>query len=97
MKYNEQQQIRRNKVEELKKILPNYSYEYKLAQNNSVDLEKEYQKYAKDELEEMKVKASITGRIKTIRGQGKTMFLTMDDEFGSMQVYLRKDAMSEKD
>ncbi len=97
MKYNEQQQIRSEKVKELKKLLPNYSYEYKIAQNNSLDLEKEYSSFNKEELEEMKVKASIMGRIKTIRGQGKTMFLTMDDEFGSMQVYLRKDAMSEKD
>jgi len=38
----------------------------------------------------------ICGRIMTIRGHGKTLFATLSDETGHMQVYLRRDRLGDK-
>ncbi len=38
----------------------------------------------------------ICGRIMTIRGHGKTLFATLSDETGHMQVYLRQDRLGDK-
>ena len=39
---------------------------------------------------------STCGRLMTVRGHGKTVFGTLSDESGKMQVYLRKDRLSDK-
>ncbi|KPK64729.1 lysyl-tRNA synthetase [candidate division WOR_3 bacterium SM23_42] len=39
---------------------------------------------------------STCGRLMTVRGHGKTVFATLSDESGKMQVYLRKDRLGEK-
>lgn len=40
---------------------------------------------------------TIAGRLVTKRGHGKTMFAHLQDRSGRMQLYLRKDALSESD
>ncbi len=96
MKYNEQQQIRRDKLEKLKELVDNYSYDYKNPKSDSLQLKEKYNSLTKEELEENKVLTSIRGRIHNMRLQGKGGFLNVWDETGEIQVYLRKDELSEK-
>lgn len=39
---------------------------------------------------------TTAGRIRSIRGHGKTCFATIEDESGRIQIYLRQDALGEK-
>jgi len=47
-----------------------------------------------DELEGQE--AYVTGRIKSIRDQGKLIFMDLEDESGKMQLFIRKDGIGEE-
>ncbi len=47
-------------------------------------------------LSESAVKVTTCGRMLTVRGHGKTLFATLSDETGRMQVYLRKDELGDQ-
>jgi lysyl-tRNA synthetase class 2 len=49
-----------------------------------------------DTLSESQETVRCCGRILTIRGHGKTMFATLTDSSGKMQIYLRQDRLGEK-
>jgi len=50
-----------------------------------------------DELEAEKPRVKIAGRILTIREFGKTSFLVLSEKTARIQVYCRKDALSERE
>lgn len=49
-----------------------------------------------DKLSKSEERISTCGRIMTVRGHGKTLFATLTDESGHMQVYLRQDRLGDK-
>src|SRR5688500_16947055 len=50
-----------------------------------------------DELEAARVETTTAGRILAIRSFGKASFLVLSDGRSRIQVYIRKDALSERD
>ncbi len=96
MKYNEQQQIRREKLEKLKELVKNYSYEYKIPNSNSLELKEKYDSFSKEELSEKTIAVSVRGRIHNMRLQGKGGFINLWDETGEIQIYLRKDELTDE-
>src|SRR5690606_11375199 len=49
----------------------------------------------KEQLEEMQVKVAVAGRIMTKRGKGKAGFMHIQDRGGQIQIYVRKDQLTE--
>ncbi len=94
----EQQRVRREKMEELKKrsIDP---FGHRFERNTSTGaLRKTYGDHTKEELEEKEIPAfRIAGRIMTKRGKGKAGFAHIMDESGQIQIYVRKDDLSEEE
>ncbi len=96
MKYNEQQLVRQEKLEQLEKLVDNYSYDYKLPESTSLELKTKYDTLTKEDLAAKSIKTSILGRVMTMRDQGKTIFLTVKDDKGTLQVYVKASEISEK-
>ncbi len=94
-KFSEQQLIRREKLEKIKKlgIIPYYS-DFSPSSFSKEIIEK-YDHFNKEELTNKNTSFKISGRIMLFRSQGKTAFLSIKDKDGLMQVYLRKDNISE--
>jgi len=63
--------------------------------HHSAVLKQTYASYAKDELAAKDISVSVAGRIMTKRSKGKAGFLHIQDEKGQIQIYVRKDALSE--
>jgi len=62
---------------------------------NSKELFEKYGDKTKEELAELKPHAIIAGRIMTKRSAGKAGFMHIQDRYGKIQVYCRKDTLSE--
>ncbi|MDD3174963.1 MAG: lysine--tRNA ligase [Candidatus Nanoarchaeia archaeon] len=87
-------QERKNKVDELKEIGINpYPYNYKITKHS-----KQIKEENKDLASETKteIKESVAGRIVLFRRMGKASFLTIQDEDGQIQAYLRSDDIGEE-
>ncbi len=65
--------------------------------HRSSDIVKANADRSKEELAELDQKAVIAGRIMTKREMGKAGFMHLLDRDGQMQVYLRKDALTEEE
>ncbi|MGX7030528.1 lysine--tRNA ligase [Vagococcus zengguangii] len=65
--------------------------------HNSQELHTMYDGFSKEELEEQKNEATVAGRIVTKRGKGKVGFAHLQDREGQIQVYVRKDALTEEE
>ena len=65
--------------------------------HTTVDLEKLYGKFSKEELEAKENETSVTvaGRIMTKRGKGKAGFSHIQDVSGQIQLYIRQDAVGD--
>ncbi len=63
--------------------------------HNTKDLIAEYDQFSKEDLDPKEIPVSIAGRIMTKRGKGKAGFLHLQDIHGQIQVYIKKDAVSE--
>jgi lysyl-tRNA synthetase class 2 len=93
----EQELVRRQKLESLKeKGIEPFGEAFKTTHhsNEIFDL---YKDKTKEELAEMNVPCVIAGRIMTKRDMGKAGFTHLLDRDGQIQVYLRKDVLSELD
>ena len=93
----EQEIVRREKMEALKaKGVDPFGDAFSLTHHSQqiVDL---YGDKTKEELTELNVTVTIAGRIMTKRDMGKAGFMHLLDRDGKIQVYLRKDALSELD
>lgn len=94
-KMNDQLKVRREKMQELRdEGIDPFGHVFKptyLAR----DLDKEFNQYDKEELEQKDVKATIAGRMVAKRGKGKVGFADILDRSGKIQVYVRKDVVGE--
>ena len=93
---SEQEIVRRNKMKDLldKGIDPFGSRYERTANSNSI--KDEYSELTKEELEEKNVVVKIAGRIMTKRRQGKIGFMHIQDRYGKIQIFLKLDALGEK-
>ena len=93
----EQEQIRRNKMEDLRqKGIDPFGSRYERTENSKT-LKEKYAAYSKEELHELNKTAKVAGRIMTKRCKGKVGFMHIQDKFGQLQVYLRFDILGEEE
>ncbi len=93
--FSEQELVRRSKVETLiNKGVEPFGNRFDVT-SNSKDIKDAYDKYTKEELDEMVLPVVIAGRIMTKRVKGKAGFMNIQDKFGQIQVYLKLDLVGE--
>jgi lysyl-tRNA synthetase class 2 len=91
----EQELIRIEKMQALKdKGVEPFGSAFKRS-HRSLEIIELYQDKSKEELTELNQKVIIAGRIMTKRDMGKAGFMHLADRDGQMQVYVRKDALSD--
>ena len=98
-KRSEQELIRREKAENLKALgIDPFGHSVKCS-HNSVKVKEDFKNYTKEELHEMENPpvVSLAGRLMTIRCKGKVSFAHIQDQYGQIQIYLRKDNMNEEE
>ncbi|MHC1735118.1 MAG: lysine--tRNA ligase [Erysipelotrichaceae bacterium] len=94
---SEQEIVRRKKADDLAAMgIDPYGSAFKPTHRSKQILDT-YGDKTKEELIEMNVSAVIAGRIMTKRDMGKAGFMHLLDRDGQIQVYLRKDALSEEE
>jgi lysyl-tRNA synthetase class 2 len=88
--------VRREKMEELRnRGIDPFGGRFERA-NYSAELQETYDSFSKEELAEKEATAIIAGRIMTKRGKGKAGFAHLKDKQGTIQIYVRKDAVGEE-
>ncbi|MDD3453789.1 MAG: lysine--tRNA ligase [Bacilli bacterium] len=93
--FSEQELVRREKAEELKNLgIDPFGHKFDIT-GDSKSLKEKYEQYTKEELHEKEEKATIAGRIMTKRCKGKVGFMHIQDKFGQIQIYVRKDALGD--
>lgn len=91
-KLNDQMLIRREKLEKIRELgFAPYGQKFEWTHHTA-----DIMAHAK-ELEEKETSVKLSGRLMLIRGHGKTAFAVLRDEKGDIQVYFRKDTLSEKE
>ena len=91
-KFNDQEIIRRNQLEELRKNNQDPFKIDKFARNfNTLSFKNKYDKFSKEELHNSKDEITIAGRIMAIR----QTFGVVKDFYGTVQFYLNKKTVSE--
>ncbi len=89
--------IRLEKIEKIKELgIKCYPYEFVL-KDLVKDIKKNYSHLNREELEKEKKEVRTAGRITAIRKMGKSAFLHIFDGEEKIQIYIRKDVVSEKD
>ena len=92
---NEYERVRRQKMEALRaKGIEPFGSAYKPT-HHSAEILTQYHDKTKEELLEINQAVVIAGRIMTKREMGKAGFMHLLDRDGQIQVYLRKDALTE--
>lgn len=90
----DQEIIRREKVVKLRELgIDPFGSKY-IRTGNSQTL-KEYQNYAKEELEEKNIELALAGRIMTLRKMGKASFFHVQDREGVFQCFISRDSVGE--
>ncbi|WLR41951.1 lysine--tRNA ligase [Bacillus carboniphilus] len=93
---NDQLQVRREKLNELKDLgMDPFGKRFDRT-DLSEHLKQKYDSFSKEELEDKDIEVSIAGRIMTKRGKGKAGFAHIQDLLGQVQIYVRKDAIGEE-
>lgn len=91
----EQQQVRREKANELKeKGVDPFGHKYERT-HHTKDILDTYGSYDHDTLEEKHSEVSVAGRIVLKRRQGKAGFMHIQDRDGQIQIYVRKDIIGD--
>ncbi|MCM3758982.1 lysine--tRNA ligase [Sporosarcina aquimarina] len=92
---NDQRQVRRQKMEEIRSGgLDPFGARFERT-HLSNELTEAYSELSKEELDEAPHVAKIAGRIMTKRGKGKAGFAHIQDLGGQIQIYVRQDAVGE--
>ena len=87
---NEQEIIRREKMQELKdKGIDPFGHSFKRT-HRSKELVDLFDQYTKEELEEKNIEVVVAGRIMTKRRMGKLGFMHMQDRDGKIQIVINK-------
>ncbi len=93
--FNEQQLVRRKKADDLRQLgVDPFGKKYPRTHTTKEILEK-YNTFTREQLEENPVEVSIAGRIVLKRGQGKAGFIHLQDRDDKLQVYIKKDSLSD--
>ncbi|MEX1268555.1 MAG: lysine--tRNA ligase [Balneolaceae bacterium] len=89
---SEQQQIRREKLDQLRELNVNpYPYEFEVTHHSADILNDESLLTETPDQPEKAERVSIAGRVMTRRIMGKASFFTLQDSKGVIQVYIRRD------
>ncbi len=92
---NELLKVRRAKLDELRALgIDPFGKKY-IRTSTANDVVSAYDTLTKEELEEKEVTVSLAGRIMTKRVMGKASFAHIQDLSGRIQIYVRKDTVSE--
>jgi len=93
----EQFEIRKDKLEKLKELGINvYPYSFDKS-HDFEEIKSEFGNMQEKDFEEKEIKVSIAGRIVAIRKMGKSSFIHLFDGRTKLQIYIRKDMISEKE
>src|SRR5687768_456340 len=96
-KESDQLRQRRENFEELQR-LGVVAYPHAFTRTHTVaELAGAHEKKTGEELESSRIETTTAGRILAIRSFGKANFLVISDGRAKIQVYVRKDALSERD
>ena len=89
MERTEQELVRIEKVNELrKKGIDPFGSRFDVT-SNSKEIKEKYDNMTKEELHEVDIPVVIAGRIMTKRGKGKVGFMHIQDKYGQIQIYVR--------
>ena len=92
---SEQQIIRREKAEELrKKGIDPFGQAFNRT-HHIINIINDYDSLSKEDLEKDKIEVTIAGRIVLKRGQGKAGFMHVQDRDSKIQVYVRENDLGE--
>jgi lysyl-tRNA synthetase class 2 len=95
LELNELLQIRRNKLDELRKLgIDPFGQKFTLT-DHATDILQKYGDKSKEELEALSTQVSIAGRIMQKRPMGKASFVHIQDISGKIQIYVRKDTIGD--
>jgi lysyl-tRNA synthetase class 2 len=92
---SDQEQIRIDKMAELKALGVEPFGGRFLPENHSEELKEKYENVTKEELAEQAIMVKVAGRIMTKRGKGKAGFMHIQDNDGQIQIYVRKDQLTD--
>lgn len=92
---SEQEIIRRKKAEELRALNVDPFGQAFNRTDHTIDIINKYDSFNKEELAEKNITVTIAGRIVLKRGQGKAGFMHIQDRDSKIQIYVRKDQLSE--
>ena len=93
---NDQLQVRREKLKELYD-LGIEPFGQRFERTHTTDsMKKLYEDKSKEDLAEEEISISLAGRIMTKRGKGKAGFAHVQDLFGQVQIYVRKDQVGDE-
>lgn len=93
--FTEQELIRREKAKELRELgIDPFGHRFDVTASSS-EIKEKYDSYSKEELIEMNIPVVVAGRIMTKRGKGKVGFMHIQDKYGQIQIYVRKDELGE--
>ena len=93
---SEQEAIRLEKMNKLREMgIDPFGDDRFVPTHHSKSIKNEASGYTKEELSEKQISVSAAGRIMTKRVKGKAGFAHIQDVQGQIQIYVRKDALSE--
>lgn len=96
LKLSEQEQVRREKMEELRaKGIAPFGEAFRRSAT-SEKLHRKFDQFDKERLAEGTHTATIAGRIMTKRGKGKAGFAHIQDGDGTIQIYVKKDIVGDE-
>lgn len=94
-KYSEQELIRMGKIKDLEALgIDPFGGRFEVT-HYSEALKTTYADIEKEALADLAVEVTVAGRIMTKRGKGKAGFMHIQDNDGQIQIYLRKDQLTE--
>ena len=94
-KLTQQEQVRRQKMQELRDMgIDPFGQAFDV-KDNTKDIREQYGNCTKEELEEKNIHVQLAGRIMLRRRKGKVAFMDINDKFGKIQLYVRKDVVGE--
>ncbi|MDD3382001.1 MAG: lysine--tRNA ligase [Bacilli bacterium] len=93
----DQELVRRAKMQELKELgVDPFGSSFKRT-SNSKELHETYKEHSKEALEALDKEVIVAGRIMTKRGKGKVAFMHIQDKYGQLQLYIRRDMVTESE
>ena len=93
----EHMKVRLEKLQKLEELgIDIYPYDFEKT-DSAKELISKYSELAKEEIEQKEIKVSIAGRIIALRKMGKSSFIHIFDGEEKIQIYIKKDKVSEKD